>query len=171
MLIAGNPRQFQSSGIETAALQAYRGTMKNRIISGSVTIVLGLLIALGPQFIFRVCRFVEDNYPRCYWSAQAEIGMGMIIAALGVCLMVFDEQKTRLGLNIGIFLASIVVLFIPHALIGGCNMMSMTCRRVAFPALSVISILILVGAVANMFYLEGKTRKADKQEMAAQRSS
>jgi hypothetical protein len=133
--------------------------MKNRIISGAVTVVLGLLIAFGPQFIFKVCSFVEDNFPRCHWSAQAEIGMGMIIAALGVCLIVLDEEKTRLGLTIGILLADIIVLFIPHKLIGGCGMMTMDCRRVAFPALSLIGGLLLVGAVANIFFLERNMQK------------
>jgi len=127
--------------------------MKNRIISGAVTIILGLLIALGPQFVFKVCN-VEDSFPICHWSAQAEIGMGMIIAALGIALIIFSDPKTRFGLTIGIFLAGIVVLLVPHTLIGGCSMMSMACRRVAFPALSVTGILLLVGALCNMFFLE-----------------
>jgi hypothetical protein len=33
----------------------------------------------------------------------------------------------------------------------------MACRRVAFPALSAISIVELLGAAANMVYLEIKT--------------
>jgi uncharacterized integral membrane protein len=140
-------------------------TMKNQIISGAVTIVLGLLIAFGPQFIFKVCNVTEESVPLCHWSAQAEIGMGMILVALGGCFLVFAEQKTRFGLTIGVFLISIIVLFIPHALIGGCSMMSMACRRVAFPALSVISILLLMGSMANMFFLEGKTQKDNQHKM------
>jgi hypothetical protein len=89
----------------------------------------------------------------------------MILVALGGCFLVFAEQKTRFGLTIGVFLISIIVLFIPHALIGGCSMMSMDCRRVAFPALSVISILLLVGSMANMFFLEGKTQKDNQHKM------
>jgi hypothetical protein len=133
--------------------------MKHRIISGAAAVVLGLLIAFGPQYLFKVCESTEDSIPRCHWSAQAEIGIGMIIAALGICLIVFEERKTQLGLTIGILLTSILALLIPHALIGGCNMMSMACRRVAFPALSVVSILLVVSAVANMFFLEGKMQK------------
>jgi hypothetical protein len=140
--------------------------MKNQIISGTVTIALGLLIAFGPQFIFKVCNATEDGFPQCHWSAQAEIGMGMVLVALGGCFLVFAEQKTRFGLTIGVFLISIIALLIPHFLIGGCSMMSMACRRVAFPALSVISILLLVGAVANMFFLEGKTQKYNQHKIA-----
>ena len=118
--------------------------MKRSIIIGSVVIVLGLLIALGPQFLFRVCARGEDGYSHCHWSAQAEIGIGFLIAALGICMIVFTDPKTRLGLYIGVFLTGIIALFIPHTLIGGCDSMSMACHRVAFPALTVESIILLV---------------------------
>jgi hypothetical protein len=138
--------------------------MKNRILSGAATIALGLLIALGPQFLFKVCEVTEESTPRCHWSAQAEIGMGIILVGLGGCLLVFAERKTRFGLTIAVFLISVIALLIPHSLIGGCSMMSMACRRVAFPWLSVISIVLLVCAVANMFFLEGKPQKDNRPE-------
>jgi hypothetical protein len=93
--------------------------------------------------------------------------MGLMLAALGVCLLFLDEPKTRLGLTIGVFLMSIIALLIPHSLIGGCGMMSMACRRVAFPALSVVSILLLVGSVANMFFLAGRMPKDHQPDMPA----
>jgi len=118
--------------------------MKKAIIFGSVVILLGLLIALGPQFLFKVCAHKEESFPRCNWSARAEIGIGLLIAALGACMIVFTDVKTRLGLLIGILLASIIALAVPHTLIGGCGMMSMQCRKVAFPALTIESVVLLV---------------------------
>ena len=118
--------------------------MKRSIIFAAVIIALGLLIALGPQFLFKVCAHGEEGFPRCNWSAQAEIGIGLLIAALGACMIVFTDVKTRLGLLIGILLASIIALAVPHTLIGGCGMMSMQCRKVAFPALTIESVVLLV---------------------------
>ena len=129
--------------------------MKKSVIFGSVVIVLGLLIALGPQFLFKVCSH-DDSYLRCYWSAQAEIGLGLLIAALGFCMIVFADPKTHMGLLIGIFLAGIIALFIPHALIGGCGMMTMQCRKVAFPALTVESIVLLVFSAGITVYMAMK---------------
>jgi hypothetical protein len=127
--------------------------MKKIIITGAAVIALGLLIALGPQFLFKVCEHGEDSFPRCHWSARAEIGIGFLIAALGVCMIVFTEPKTSLGLSIGIFLSGIIALSIPHALIGGCGMMAMQCRKVAFPALTVESVILLVfSAVLVVIY-------------------
>jgi len=116
--------------------------MKKSIIIGSIVILLGLLIALGPQFLFKVCDHGETGYSHCHWSAQAEIGMGFLIVVLGACMFVFTDRKTHLGLFIGILLASIIALAVPHFLIGGCGMMTMRCRRIAFPALTVESKII-----------------------------
>ncbi|MDR2178011.1 MAG: DUF4418 family protein [Treponema sp.] len=129
--------------------------MKNRIISGGVTAALGLLIALGPQFLFKVCP-VGDMIMKCHWSAQAEIGVGALIAILGIALTVFANHNIRLGLTIGIFLSGALALLVPHGLIGGCAMHSMACRKIAFPAITVISILLLTGSALNAFYLARK---------------
>jgi hypothetical protein len=143
--------------------------MKKVIICGSIVIALGLLIALGPQFLFKVCDSsmpvsasadLDDccaepeinsccgpeasSLPICHWSARAEIGIGLLIAALGACMIVFIDPKTHLGLLIGAFLASIIALGIPHSLIGGCVTMTMRCRRIAFPALTIESVVLLV---------------------------
>jgi hypothetical protein len=143
----------------TTALAARIGViMKKGIITGSVTIILGLLLALGPQVLFKVCAH-GSSFPLCHWSAQAEIGMGLLIAALGICLIVFPDPKTQQGLTIGIFLAGIIALSIPHALIGGCGATTMACRRIAFPVLRIVCIIILVGSVINMIHIEGKMKK------------
>ena len=118
--------------------------MKKAIIFGAIVITFGLLIALGPQFLFKVCAHGEDGFPRCHWSAQAEIGIGLLIIALGACMIVFTDSKIHLGLLIGILLSSIIALAIPNMLIGGCGMMSMQCRKVAFPALTAESVVLLV---------------------------
>jgi len=130
--------------------------MKKSVIFGAIIIALGLLIALGPQFLFKVCAHGEDGYPRCHWSGQAEIGLGFLIAALGACMVVFTDPKTHLGFSIGVFMAGIIALFIPNALIGGCGMMTMQCRKVAFPALTAESVVLLVFVAVTTVYIAMK---------------
>ena len=117
--------------------------IKKRLIYGITTVILGLFVALGPQFLFKVCTFHDGVFPLCHWSAQAELGMGMLVAALGLCFIVFSDPKTQQGFAIGIFLTVIIVLGIPHALIGGCAVKTMACHRVAFPALTVEGVILL----------------------------
>jgi hypothetical protein len=147
--------------------------MKKTVIISAIIMALGFLLALGPQFLFKVCdsgmsssesassASADDDccaepeqnsccgpeassLSICYWSARAEIGIGLLIVALGACMIVFTDPKTHLGLLIGIFLASIIALSIPNTLIGGCSVMTMQCRKVAFPTLTAESVVLLV---------------------------
>jgi hypothetical protein len=128
--------------------------MKNRIVSGVAAIVLGLAIAWGPRFLFKVCApMMDGRFMKCHWTAQAEIGVGMFIALLGLFLLCCPAGDVRLGVTVGIFGAGVLVLLFPHALIGGCAMETMACRTTAFPALSVLGVLTLAGSAANLWYL------------------
>jgi hypothetical protein len=127
--------------------------MKNRIISGGGVIVFGLLTALGPRFLFKVCPVVGDMIMKCHWPARAETGVGALIAALGIALIVFADPNIRLGLTMGVFLSGPLALLIPHALIGGCPGHAIPCRKIAFPSITVISILLLISAALNALYL------------------
>ena len=129
--------------------------MKNRIVSGGTAIILGLLIALGPQFLFPVCAAMHGNFMTCHWTAQAEIGIGGLIVALGASLLLFASPKTRLGLTIGIFFSAVLALLVPHVLIGGCPM-HMDCNTITFPSITVIAVLLLTGSVGNAVWLARK---------------
>ena len=133
--------------------------MKNRIFSGGAVIVFGLLISLGPQFLFKVCPAAGGMLMKCHWSARAELGIGALIAALGIALIVFASPEIRLGLTIGVFLSGVLALLVPQVLIGGCPSPSMQCRKITFPALTVISILLLISAAFNALYLVQKKNK------------
>lgn len=141
--------------------------MKKSLIVGSVVIVMGLLIALGPQFMFKACPVHNGAFPRCHWPARAEIGMGMLIAALGICLIVFTDPKTWIGLLIAILLISIMAIGIPHALIGGCSDQTMACRKVAFPALTIEGVILLVYSALMVVCIEKKKPPASGEASQA----
>ena len=132
--------------------------IKKSALIGAAALVAGLLIALGPQFLFTACPPHDGSWSRCHWSVQAVLGVGFLIAALGLCMVFFSELKTHIGLNVGILLAGIVTLSIPYSLIGGCSSHEMRCWKVAFPAITVISAVVLAGAIAYFIYLGKKTK-------------
>jgi len=130
--------------------------VNKRLAYGITTVILGLLIALGPRFLFKVCTVHSGALPLCHWSAQAELGMGMLVAALGLCFIIFSDLKAQQGFAIGIFLTGIIVLGIPHALIGGCTAKTMACHKVAFPALTVESVILLAYSALMVVSIEMK---------------
>lgn len=145
-------------------IQKFAGIILRNEFAGALLITaLGLLVALGPQFLFKVCATGEDGFPRCHWSAQAEIGVGALIAALGLALALFRESGPRLGLLIAVFFSAVIVLCIPHALIGGCGMMSMACRRTAFPAITLTGIVLLVYSVFAALFIEWSKGKTESE--------
>ena len=135
--------------------------MKNRIITGIIFVVLGGLIALGPQHLFKTCETMNGQIPKCFWSARTEIGIGALIALSGILQLVFKSAQARLGINILIALTGILAALIPTVLIGVCDMPTMKCRILTLPALLVLSILVVLASVINAIYLTkiGKREK------------
>ncbi|MDR1650244.1 MAG: DUF4418 family protein [Synergistaceae bacterium] len=136
--------------------------MKNRFISGVMGIAAGLLIAGGPQFLFKLCGPADDGtWMRCRWTGQAEIGAGALIAALGIAHLLYSSPGVRMGFSAALSLSGILAFTIPRFLIGGCGNEMMPCRMITFPAIYVISVLTSVGFAANAAYLNAIRRKGD----------
>jgi len=126
--------------------------MKNRLFTGILFLIFGLLIAIGPQTIFPVCE--AGNMPmKCFYTAKAEIGAGGLIAVLGVLSLIFSNKKIRAGISLATTLGGILTVLIPTALIGVCGGKHMTCSTLTLPALSVLGVVTAVSAAINAVYL------------------
>ena len=90
---------------------------------------------------------------KCFWTARAELGLGILIAILGALIIAFQSVQIRLGLNISIILNGILALLIPISLIGVCDGVHMSCHSLTLPALAVISSALIIAAVVNAIYL------------------
>ena len=132
--------------------------MKNRITIALLFILTGLLIALAPTVLFKVCS-TEKMKMACYYTRGAEIGLGILIAALGAVYFFFENKGTRIGISIAQFLNAVLVLAYPLKLIGLCKNSEMDCRVKTLPALIVLAVILGGAAAANVIYLAkfGKT--------------
>lgn len=139
--------------------------MKNRFLSGIVVAVLGLLTALVPVYIFPPCTKVIETAAggtmpmKCFWSGQAEIGIGLLILCGGILMIIFQSPLTRIGVSCMTALAGVLAFLVPALLIGGCAMPTMACRMTTFPALYVLSTLTVAVCAANAFYLWRRNKK------------
>lgn len=132
--------------------------MKHRVI-GSIFIILGGLVAIGPKTIFPVCDVHMSMVMKCHWTAQAESGVGLVIAILGGLLVITRSIYIRIGLNIGIILNGLLALLIPSVLIGVCEGQHMTCHSLTLPAIVVLSSIIVIIASVYLWSLYRISRK------------
>ena len=125
--------------------------MKNRILFAAAFILLGLLVILAPTVLFPVCE--SEMKMACFFKKKAEIGVGLVIAALGVIYFFLKNKDIRLGISIAQFLNAGLVLAFPAKLTGLCKMSDMACRVKTYPALIVLSVLLALTAAANIVFL------------------
>ncbi|MCR5275354.1 MAG: DUF4418 family protein [Clostridiales bacterium] len=125
--------------------------MKNRIIFAAAFILLGLLVILAPTVLFPVCE--SEMKMACFFTKKAEIGAGLVIAALGVIYFFLKNKDIRLGISIAQFLNAGLVLAFPAKLTGLCKMSDMACRVKTYPALIVLSVLLALTAAVNIVFL------------------
>ncbi len=158
--------------------------MKNRFISGIIIIVLGQLIAIGPQTIFPVCGVGElkqevtessshkdmdrndhgeadgdkgssamDSPMKCSWTARAEIGVGGVIAIVGLLLIFTASSQIRFGLNLAVGFMGLLSFLLPSVFIGVCGSDRMGCRSLTLPVLSILSGSVMAVSIFNGIYL------------------
>lgn len=134
--------------------------MKNRLFTCILFVVLGFLIAVGPQTIFPVCP-VGDIPMKCHWTARAELGAGALVAVTGILLLLFSNSKVRSGLSLSLVFSGIFALLIPTTLIGVCGGVHMDCNKLTLPALIILSGIVIVAAAINSLYLLSSKTKED----------
>ncbi|MDR2606709.1 MAG: DUF4418 family protein [Oscillospiraceae bacterium] len=136
---------------------------KNRIGIGAVSVISGALTAFGPHTLFKVCsesghHGIESTAVSvCHYSAAAELGIGILIALLGIAYILFSSPHTHVGLSLGIGLNALLALLIITVLIGVDPNPMMSCRVRTLPALTLISSLTIAVSIGNLIYLLRKT--------------
>ncbi|MDR0868640.1 MAG: DUF4418 family protein [Planctomycetota bacterium] len=118
--------------------------------TGGAALVLGILIAFGPQTLFPVCPPMEYITMKCHSTARVEFALGLLIAFLGLLTLLTDSASFRCGLTVSIFLNAVLALLIPAVLVGVCPGVHMGCRALTLPALVILSGLLATGAAVNL---------------------
>lgn len=126
--------------------------MKNKVLSGIVYLVFGVLLAFGPYSIFPVCKS-SMMAMRCQDTAKAELVLGILTIAVGVLMLLINHRKFRIGLNIAAIPIGILAFLFPNSITGVCSKVHMTCRALTLPVLSLTGIALVVFAGINTVYL------------------
>ena len=73
--------------------------MNKTRITGIVIAVLGLLTALIPTVIFKVCEAMDGKFMKCHWTSQTEVAVGIATLVLGVLIVLSKELMPWLRLS------------------------------------------------------------------------
>ncbi len=116
--------------------------MKQKVTSIG-TIVLGALLAAGPQFLFKPCPTTE-KFMKCFWSCKALIVVGAILALVGLLQLISKEVKSRKVLAVVGLALAVSAILIPNVIIGGCVKADMACKILTFPITNALSAAAIV---------------------------
>lgn len=128
--------------------------MKNKLFASIPSIILGILIAIAPLTFAKVCQTEGGMHMACYYTGRAALGIGLVIAVLGIVAF-FVKENVRIGLSIAVIVNSLLMIAVPTFLIGVCKSPMMHCASVTRPTLIVLSVLALVFAAISV-YLDSK---------------
>lgn len=127
--------------------------LKHRIY-GFALLALSLLLTVGTAILFPTCGPAENGaWMKCHWSGQAVIGAGIVLSALAAAYLLIPQNLIRLGFSIAAIPAGLFILAIPNGLIGLCGKSGMQCRAVTQPAVTVLSIAVVIFSVVNILFL------------------
>lgn len=124
--------------------------MKNGILLPVSIVILGLLIAIVPQFVFPVCAPTPVKIMKCIWMAKAEIGVGLVIATIGLFMIFFKSAQMRFAFSLSLVCMSALAAALPTVLIGVCMNETMSCRVGTLPALMIISAILFLVSIASV---------------------
>lgn len=124
--------------------------MKQKITSIG-TILVGALLAFGPQLLFRPCPTTE-KVMKCFYSCRALIAIGLIVLLTGVLELLSKEAESLRFLVIIGIAACILSIMVPTVLIGGCMKPEMACKVVTFPITHALSAAGIVLQALSMIF-------------------
>lgn len=120
-----------------------------KVLAASL-VVLAVLVSVVPQFTncesqgHRMTLASGRQVPmKCYWTAHAELALGVPIFAIGITMFFSRRKEARRFLGIvGALLGGFTILM-PTILIGVCENPEMLCTSVMKPALILVGVLVV----------------------------
>ena len=130
-------------------------------VPGILIVLLAIAIAIVP--VFNNCssdgKFLTlangNQVPmKCFWTALAEIAMGIPLVAVGGLLAFSRRKETRRSLTILGAILGVFVILLPTILIGVCAMPNASCNKILLPAMLFAGILVIVASLGSLVYSE-----------------
>lgn len=143
--------------------------MQKRYGWGGLFVLMGLLIAIGPQTFIRVCPSDGDMVMACHYTAQTELADGMLIALSGGMLALQTSRAAQSAISLLLLQDGVVTILVPYGLIGVCSGAHMHCHAVTRPALTLLGAAVVVAAGIGLIFYQKKELKSHEPQAADDR--
>lgn len=137
--------------------------MRKMRAAGIILSVLGIFLALVPQYLLPVCdTMVELSNGKsapmgCHYMGIVVTMAGILIAFTGVCLAIIHSADAAVVLGLQSVVDSLMTIVVAIGVIGACKNAKMPCRMGTQPAVILLCVLIMiVGAVVFFVGIKGK---------------
>lgn len=119
--------------------------MKRFTVCDFILPVLALALLLGLLFVFSPCGPKEDGgWMTCHWAGQALKGIASLELVLTLLHLIPAPDQRKIGLDFALIGTAVLAVCVPGHLINLCMMADMRCRSVMTPAVTVLSVLLIV---------------------------
>ena len=127
-------------------------------ITDVLLLVLNLIFFVGIQTVFAPCEARPDgSWMTCHWAGQALIGIAAALLAIAVMHLVIPRTQVKIGLSLAVIPVSVLAFAVPDHLIDLCMMETMHCHTVMEPAVTLLSLLNVLLAAADIYvYQKGE---------------
>ena len=121
-------------------------------ITDILLLVLNLVFFVGIQNVFTPCEPRPDgSWMNCHWAGQALTGIAAVLVVIALMHLVIPRAQIKLGLALAMLPISVFALVLPDHLIDLCMMETMHCHTVMQPAVTALSLLNLMLALADIY--------------------
>jgi len=127
-------------------------------ITDVLLLVLNLIFFVGIATARAPCAARPDgSWMTCHWAGQALIGIAAALLAIAVMHLVIPRAQVKIGLSLAVIPVSVLAFAVPDHLIDLCMMETMHCHTVMEPAVTVLSLLNVLLAAADIYvYQKGE---------------
>lgn len=136
-------------------------------LTGSISALMGLLIALTPHFLAPVCKtnMILQNgmeaHMKCFWTGQAAIVLGILILITGLFMLLAQKRETVKFLAVVEGAMAIALLIIPtDFVIGICADEKMACHTTTF-FLNIWSVILIAMTVITLVLPSSQSENID----------
>ena len=114
-------------------------------------LALCAVLLIGTLTFLTPCGQKEDgSWMTCHWAGQTSVALAAVLLTMAVMHAVVPKGGVKLGIDLAVLPAAVLVSQVPGHVIGLCMMETMRCQAVMRPGIAVLAVLIAAAAAWDL---------------------